>query len=926
MKSLFYAFIIAGWVAAQGAGAAQDPQTPTFRATVDLVPVDVSVLDASGRPIPELTAGDFVLKVDGRPRRVASVQYIASTRNTVVPASHEAAYSSNAASSGGRMIMLAVDQGNIGTGRGRAVLESASRFVAHLSPADRVGLVTLPGAGPQVDFTEHHGLVRTMLTKVIGQDSGYFTMYRIGVTEAADIHRGNQMVLSEVVNRECGMSRGAEREVCIKQIRTEAMSMYLLARERARSSLIGLRNALERMAYTPSQKTIIFISEGLVIDRELSDVAWLSQAAARAQAVIYVLQLETPTFEASVGRPSPTTHQDRMLAEEGLSVLAGMTRGTVMRIVSSADYAFEKLSQELSGYYLLSFEPEPGDRDGRPHKISVSVGGREGVSVRARSEFVVGEARIRSADDLLAETLRAPLLASDIPLKMATYSLRDPTSGKMRVVFAVEIDRSGNAMEQISVAYVLYDAKGAALGSRIVRNLPPLRSEGSSVQDVVDTVNAEGPGTYTLKFAVVDDHGRRGSVERTFDAQLAQAGQVRVTDLLIGGRPADETSRVVPTVSGEVASDFLHGYIELYSDAVDVLESASVSIEVASSDSGSTLDSAIARFQPEPQHPTRRTAEAVVPIALLPPGDYVARAVITVEGRKAGQVTRPFRVARAAATPADASAGARPSRPPIPFVSRIDAFERQSVLSPAVVGFFMERMNFGPTRPAGAGRAVEHAREGRFDDAVKALASTGGPQVAVAFLEGLLHYSKGELDPAATKFREALKLDSEFFPAAFYLGSCYAAGGRDRQAVGAWQISLVTESDAPFIYTLLADGFLRLREIDSALGILAEARRLWPDSDQVTLRLGTALALSGRASEALAVLDPYLARNPGDHERHFVALRTIYEARRAGGVVRSAQEDRALFERYAGAYKAAGGPQAALVDEWRKFVERAPGL
>lgn len=927
MKSLIPALALAIALAPATGGAQEaQPQQPTFRATVDLVPVDVSVLDQNGRPVPDLAAGDFVLRVDGQPRRVASVQYIASTRNTVAPASSDAHYSSNAASAGGRMIMLAVDQGNIGTGRGRAVLESASRFIAALSPADRVGLVTLPGAGPQVDFTEHHGLVRTMLTKVIGQDSGFQTLHRIGVTEAAEIQRGNQLVLTEVINRECGLARGAELEICTRQVRFDAMSMYMLARERARSSLMGLRNALDRMAFTPSQKTIIYISEGLVIDRELSDIAWLTQAAARAQAVIYVLQLETPAFDASQGRVSPTTHQDRMLAQEGLGVLAGMTRGSVMRIVSSADYAFERLSQELSGYYLLSFEPEAGDRDGRSHRISVSVPGRDGASVRARSEFVVGEARVRSADELLAETIRAPLLASDIPLKLATYSLRDPVSSKMRIVFGVEIDRSGNATEQISVAYVLYDVKGNALGSRIVRNLPPLRDSAPRTQDMVDAVTAEGPGTYTLKFAVVDDHGRRGSVERTFQAQLATAGQVRVTDLMVGGRPTDDAERVRPTVSGEVSSDFLHGYLELYSDAVDVLENASVTIEVASSEGGSALDSAVARLRPEPQQPTRRTAEGVVPIALLPPGEYVARAVITVDGKKAGQVVRPFRVTKAANAPAAADAGPRPSRPPIPFVSRIDAFERESVLTPPVVGFFMERLNFGPSKPAGASTAVERARDGRFEEAIAALTSSGGPEVAVAFLQGLLHYSKGELEPAAAKFRETLKLDSEFFPAAFYLGSCYAAGGRDRQAVGAWQTSLVTESDAPFIYTLLADAFLRLREVESALGILLEARGLWPESDEVLLRLGTALAIGGRAGEALAVLDPYLLRNPGDHERHFIALRAIYEARRSGGVIRSVQEDRKLFERYAEAYKAAGGPQVPLVEEWRKFLDKAPGL
>src|SRR5690606_31151892 len=130
--------------------------------------------------------------------------------------------------------------------------------------------------------------------------------------------------------------------------------------------------------------------------------------------------------------------------------------------------------------------------------------------------------------------------------------------------------------------------------------------------------------------------------------------------------------------------------------------------------------------------------------------------------------------------------------------------------------------------------------------------------------------------------------------------------------------SLVTESDAPFIYTLLADAYLRLRELPSAEDILVEARALWPESDQVQLRLGTVLALQGKGPEALAVLQPYLDNHPDDHERHFVLLRLLYEARANGGAVTSPAQDVELFTRHAAAYEKAGGKQTALVDEWRK--------
>ena len=159
--------------------------------------------------------------------------------------------------------------------------------------------------------------------------------------------------------------------------------------------------------------------------------------------------------------------------------------------------------------------------------------------------------------------------------------------------------------------------------------------------------------------------------------------------------------------------------------------------------------------------------------------------------------------------------------------------------------------------------------------------STASP-LATAFIGGLALYAKGDLDAAANKFRETLRIDSEFFPAAFYLGACYAAGGKDREAAGAWQTSLVTQSDAPFIYTLLGDAFIRLRDTRAALDILGEASQLWPDDDQVRLRLGTAQAMAGKQADGVRTLDPYLSRHPDDHERLLIALRAIYEVRSTG--------------------------------------------
>src|SRR5687768_11543530 len=107
--------------------ASQEPQPPrtTFRSAVDLVPVDVSVVDRNGRPVSDLSADDFTLTVDGRPRRIASAQFIAAERATQTAPPKPMEYTSNAGATGGRLIMIAIDSSNIGVGRGRAAFEAA---------------------------------------------------------------------------------------------------------------------------------------------------------------------------------------------------------------------------------------------------------------------------------------------------------------------------------------------------------------------------------------------------------------------------------------------------------------------------------------------------------------------------------------------------------------------------------------------------------------------------------------------------------------------------------------------------------------------------------------------------------------------------------------------------------------------------------
>ena len=72
--------LLACWLAvlvcASARQQAPPPQPPTFRTGVDVVQIDVSVLDKARRPVRGLSAADFTVLEDGKPRPIVAFSAI----------------------------------------------------------------------------------------------------------------------------------------------------------------------------------------------------------------------------------------------------------------------------------------------------------------------------------------------------------------------------------------------------------------------------------------------------------------------------------------------------------------------------------------------------------------------------------------------------------------------------------------------------------------------------------------------------------------------------------------------------------------------------------------------------------------------------------------------------------------------------------
>jgi VWFA-related protein len=905
-RGILAAVIVASSVVVLGQTPPAEPQQgPTFRTGVELVTFDITATDERGRPVTDLLAPEFLVRIDGKPRRVVSVehvQYRAGAARRETPAVDETFYTSNIGLPDGRMIMIAVDQLNIRTGAARPLLQSAAKFLGALNPADQVGFVAYPPPGPAIGFTTDHDKIRRAMFQVVGAQSRVTAMKRfnLGVTEAMAIQeRRDVMTLEAVTGRECGVASRNELDLCRREIEDEAAQIVRDVRNNAARSMQGLKSLLEDLRYLDGRKSLILISEGLVADQMDAEFGDVTRLAAMARVSINVLLMDVSQADVTQGLLPPTPNQDRQLEMQGLENLASFARGTLFHVVGTGESIFAQLASELSAYYLIGVEQTPQDSDGGWHRIDVDVR-RRGVTLRSHRAFVLSSGRAaRKPEDHLLDAIRSPFAVAELPIRATTFAFRDPSSERVAVMIAAEVGQAGAEAGDFTVGYALVDDQGRVVASASdKRRLTPIDGRdnaplGYKAGALVD------PGKYTLRIAAVDAKGRKGSVIRDVLAYKMAGEEFAVGDLLLGNAPTTAGGSVEPQLEPHVHGHRLAATVELYAAAPEALEQAAVTVEIADGQDGPTLAAGPARLFPGP-HPTTRIAQAVMPTEALPPGRYLARAKISRGGQPAGLLMRPFVLAPSAETTA---AGARWD-----LTGWVTPFDRKAVTDPGVVASMLDMVLKASPALAGAAAA---AREGKYGAAaVEAL--DAGDQSAAMFFRGLDLFMKGQCTQAAVQFHNASGPRRSHFPAAFYLGACFAADGRDREAAGVWQLAIGDQPRPAVAYALFADARLRDGQAESVIEVLEPAHRRDPSDEALAKRLGIAFVMAGRYAEAIPVLDGYLARNQADQDSLFAAIVAHYEAASREGVPLSDVE-RSKIARYAKAYT---GPQQALVAKY----------
>ncbi len=925
--------------APQPAGQAQTPppaapgdQPPVFRAGVEVLPLDVTVLDRDGRQVVDLTAADFMVEVDGKPRTVVSSEYIKLTdafaagtaprgpAPVVAPApAPDYGISTNGGGGPqGRAILLLVDQGNIRFGSARPVMQNALKFLERLQPTDRVGLVAIPGPGELVDFTTDRGKLREAMLRVAGRVTPQPRRFNISVTEAFAIYRRSDATLiTQVIARECaGVFGAADIERCERDVEQEASEIIGDQRQQTDRSVAAIRGVLQSLGALEGQKSVILISEGLVLETlggELDDLAGI---AADVRASLDVLLLDVALFDASQAQRPTTAADDRRLQEEGLMMLAGMARGTLHRVVSSADTAFRRIEQSLAGYYLLGVEPGTNDRDGRRHKIEVKTA-RRGVSLQARRAFLSPEGPPpASPADALKRTLRSSSPATALPIRASTWTYKEPGTSRVRLVVAAEVERATDDPLHYATGLVIATKEGKVVAaSEDARDLVPIA--GDETRATYAGVITLDPGTYRMRVALADSDKRAGSLEREVQAWQLNGDTLTLGDLLVAPEPP-AGGAVSPQVEPRIHNGMLVALAEAYTPPTAQNAEVTARLDILRDESSRPIVSSPLQVVVGAS-PETRVAQGRVSVSAVPPGAYLARVSFTEAGAARGALVRPFRVLPPgpAANGALLTGSGAPADLTAAILGSLPAATKDDVFDAATTAALWTAAEQGRTPPVLA--AIKTARGGQMTDgALEALAA--GDQGVAAFVRGMDLLAKSQIDQAATQFQTAMRIQGGFSAARAMLGVCLLMANREKEAAGL--LMSVPPDAVPVFARLAGEAWLKAGQPSAAVTSLEQLTTARAGDTRATRDLALAYALVGDAGKALPLLTTHLA-GPGAKDGPAIAagVYTLYRRHAAVMDTSTITADKAQARTWARAYAATKGPLAPIVEAWAAHLD-----
>ena len=666
------AFLVA--IVAGGALSAQSAQTPTFKSTTALLIVDVSVLDPSGRPVGNLTASDFQVKLDGQLRPVRAVTYqqieapvgtLAAPGTAVVRDGSPTRTVSNVSGTTAqrRVVVILVDDLSLAPSRGKTMLAAAARFVGSLPETDIVALTTTSKSFA-INPTLNHTAIQQALPKIAGefQDPRQLFGPPVSLEEAVAIQDGDTTSLQDAVLRDCfdGVNPSNPTQLvanqCSEEVGQKARAMGPLMEGIATRQFEAYRDVIASLKKSPGLKQLVLISDGVAVshrsDGGASQLEPVARAAAASGVQVSVLSEEqngvdlTEIDRTHVGSLAQTNNgqsyaelrrADDRWVRNGIQTIADLTGGTYYQVIGPPDADFHHVAVASSGLYQLGIEPLPYATPGHDYALSVHVT-RPGLAVHAnRHALAPDQTPMLSVDRQLEQAIATGAQLYAVPVSVGTAVRGADYDADVNLEVNLEVP--GTVHGPLTVVFGLGDQTGMLRSGRTMLSAPG--PDGSYRTSLTLPIPS---GAYRLRFAVADGDERVGSVEATIPAELRKVGPFLASDVLTGWSGSDRVPQFLALERVPSPAKWLLAALELYPAATEPLpDDVRVRLTLVGANDVTLAEQDV---EPSRLHDNLR-ADAQFPVQDLPPGLYTLRATVTAGGRTVGNLTTTVRTSGA---------------------------------------------------------------------------------------------------------------------------------------------------------------------------------------------------------------------------------------------------------------------------------------
>ena len=587
-NSLLLLFVLTAWSAtpAQTTPApTPKPQDDVVRVYTELVQTDVMVFDKQGKFVNNLTAKDFELRVDGKPRAIqAFEQIVAGSDEESQLAAARGATTINLKRpvplDRGRIVFFYIDDFHMDL----AGLVAAKRVINHfidkeMGQNDQAAVTSATG---QIGFLQQLTSDRMILRKALERLSPRNYSVRDGDRppmrdyHAYMIERMDREVFEFFVTETLRANPGMNRDVAAGLVRARASASQAQAARFNQNTLTGLESLVKSSKNLPGRKVLFFLSGGFLIENRRSDsfnkLREITNAAAKSGVVIYSMDtrgLVASLEDISEDRPpdptgalSMSSHQELTATQDGMHALAVDTGGKAVFNTNDLKKGLAPAIQETSTYYLLAWKPDAeSDKGSRFRNLEVKLISRPDLTVRVRKGYfdldpvtppVVAKEKptpTKTAPAKLREAIATPYPERGLPILLSADYYDMPNKGPALstaihipgefLVFGEQPDGKIQAVIDLSAVY--FDEKGEIKDSfmeRIVTTAPTLEKAKNYRNDLMFTYPAKlPPGLYQVRVAARDDKsGKVGSAHAWVELPDLANKKLAMSSLLLGER------------------------------------------------------------------------------------------------------------------------------------------------------------------------------------------------------------------------------------------------------------------------------------------------------------------------------------------------------------------------------------------------------